>query len=542
MLDLSAAERARLAAYVTDLDAPVFGLRNLPETVKGALFARYSRSEKGLRQLLLEEFLQNPEAGPDTWAIEPANHASAAQVDAARAEAFYDRVLIGYGDDSVAELGGAHIACEAISNVAAKVIEDSRIGLSPLEKSTRYVRFDQQIAGQYQYLREPAIMASRHAQRYVAAMDGLFSTYANLLPASLDYVRVRSPRDAVTSERAYRSATRAKALDLLRGLLPMATRTNVGLFGNGRAFEHLLNRLYAADLEELRTLAGAMQQALDALIPAFVKRPRGERGHASQQYQRRTRAAVAALVAGLDLPAPPAAPAQVGATLVAYDADAELRVLAAILYPETSLPLSELWATVRTLDAATRAAIVRAYVGQREVRFHRPGRAFEEARYTFDLVADLGAYRDLQRHRMLTQARQRYTTTLGFLVPPEIDDAGLGAPYRQALEQAAEAATAIAAELPEAAGYAVPFAALTRWRVTLNLREAYHLCELRSSPQGHPGYRSIAQAMARAIREVHPLLAEGMRFVDQASYDLERLAAEQRLDQKIAARDRGGNP
>ncbi len=539
---LSAAERARLAAYVTDLDAPVFGLRNLPETVMGALFARYSRSEKGLRQLLLEEFLQNPEAGPDTWAREPASHAAAAQVDAARAEAFYDRVLIGYGDDSVAELGGAHIACEAISNVAAKVIEDSRIGLSPLEKSTRYVRFDQQVAGQYQYLREPAIMASRHAQRYVAAMDGLFSTYATLLPASLAYVRARSPRDAVTSERAYRSATRAKALDLLRGLLPMATCTNVGLFGNGRAFEHLLNRLYASDLEELRVLAGTMQRALDALIPAFVKRPCTERGRASQQYQRQTRAAVTALVAGLDLPAPPAAPVQVGATLVAYDADAELRVLAAILYPETSLPLSELWATVHTLDAATRAAIVRAYVGQREVRFHRPGRAFEEARYTFDLVADLGAYRDLQRHRMLTQARQRYTTALGFLVPAEIDDAGLGAPYRQALEQAAEAATAIAAELPDAAGYAVPFAALTRWRVTLNLREAYHLCELRSSPQGHPGYRSIAQAMARAIQAVHPLLAEGMRFVDQASYDLERLAAEQRLDQKIAARSGGENP
>lgn len=529
----SEAERARLAPYVTDLDAPVFGLRNLPETVKGALFARYSRSEKGVRQLLLEEFLQNSASSLEAWSERQGGYA--AQADEARAEDFYERVLIEYGDDSVAELGGAHIACEAISNVAAKVIEDSRIGISPLEKSTRYVRFDQKIGGQYQYLREPTIMASRHAQAYVAAMDELFDTYTALFPAILDYVRRRSPRDPAVSERAYHRATRAKALDLLRGLLPMATLTNVGLFGNGRAFEHLLNRLYASDLAELRTLAEAMQRALDALIPAFVKRPKTTRGQALQHYLRQTRRAVSRCVADLNLP--PSAPTtpQIGVTLVDYDPDAEERVIAAILYSETHLPLKELRAMAGALDAEARAAIVRAYVGQRDSRFQRPGRAFEEARYTFDLIADLGSYRDLQRHRMLTQERQRYTTALGFHVPPEIDDAGMGARYRQALARAAEVATAIAAESPELAGYAVPFAALTRWRVTLNLREAYHLCELRSSPQGHPGYRVIAQGMAQAIREVHPLLAEGMRFVDYARYDLERLAAEQRLDQKLAA-------
>ncbi len=193
-----------------------------------------------------------------------------------QAEAFYERVLIGYGDDSVAELGGAHLACEGVSNIAAKALEDSRIGISPLEKSTRYVRFDRKVDGRYRYLREPAIMASRHAAAYEQALDGLFDTYSALLEPTMAFLRARTPRDAQTSERAYASATRAKAYDLLRGLLPMATLTNVGLFGNGRAFEYLLTKLAATPLAELHTLAETMQQPLDAHDP-LVRQARQER-------------------------------------------------------------------------------------------------------------------------------------------------------------------------------------------------------------------------------------------------------------------------
>jgi thymidylate synthase ThyX len=255
-------ERALLAPFVTDLDAPIFGLRNLPEVVKGALFSRYSRSDKSLRRILLDEFIQAPESGFAAIVGEyaPGDAANAVQaaeqlVAVRQAEAFYERVLIGYGDDSVAELGGAHVACEGVSNIAAKALEDSRIGISPLEKSTRYVVFNRKVDGRYRYAREPRIMASRHAARYEAALDGLFDAYSALLEPTIAHVRARAPRDAGTSERAYNSATRAKACDLLRGLLPMATLTNVGLFGNGRAFEYLLTRLYAAPLDELRALA-----------------------------------------------------------------------------------------------------------------------------------------------------------------------------------------------------------------------------------------------------------------------------------------------
>ena len=548
----SADERALLAPFVTDLDAPIFGLRNLPEVVKGALFSRYSRTDKRLRRILLDEFIQAPESGFAAIVGGAADTGTEQLVAVRQAEAFYERVLVGYGDDSVAELGGAHVACEGISNIAAKALEDSRLGISPLEKSTRYVVFNRKLDGRYRYAREPQIMASRHAECYEAALDGLFDTYSALLEPTIASMRARSPRDAGTSARAYNSATRAKACDLLRGLLPMATLTNVGLFGNGRAFEYLLTRLYASPLAELPALARDMQTALDALIPSFVKRATSERGRAQQAYLRGMRERVAALldegrktkdesaVAGKlsSFVLRPSSLIDDAVTLVEFDPDAEAKTVAAILYPHTDLPLNQVRALVGELAAEERLAIIRAYVGERSSRFQRPGRAFEEPYYTFDMLADLGAYRDLQRHRILTQDRQRYTIQHGFVTPAELEDAGLAQAYVQALDRAAEAVETIWADLPEQAQYAVPMAFRVRWRIKLNLRAAYHMAELRSAPQGHPSYRRIAQAIYEQIRAVHPALAEGMRFVDMADYELERLDAERRLDAKLGGAGR----
>ncbi len=527
-------ERALLAPFVTDLDAGVFGLRNLPEVVKGALFSRYSRTDKSLRRILLDEFIQAPEAG---FAAITGGIGADQLVAVKQAEAFYERVLVGYGDDSVAELGGAHVACEGISNIAAKVLEDSRIGISPLEKSTRYVVFNRKVGGHYRYLRERVIQESTFAQAYESALDGLFDCYSNLLEPTIAHVRATSPRDGGTSERAYNSATRAKACDILRGLLPMATLTNVGLFGNGRAFEHLLNRLYSAPQAELTDLAATLQQSLDGLIPSFVKRPKTERGRAQHEYlrttQQRAEELSAALVPNSSVADTDALGSAYGVTLVDVDSDAEVRVVAAILYPHGELSLATARSVAEQLSADERQSLIRAYVGERKSRFQRPGRAFEEARYSFDIIADIGAYRDLQRHRMLTQERQRFGVGLGYIVPTELLAAGLDTSYCQALEQAATIANRIATELPAQAQYAVPMAFRMRWRVTLNLRELYHLAELRSAPQGHPTYRRVAQAMFTLVQAVHPQLVEGMRFMDMGDYVLERLDAERRLDEKL---------
>lgn len=560
---LTQQEGCLIQPFVTNLERAVFGLRNLPEVVKGALFSRYSRSDKGLRRILLDEFIKAPEADFSRIVGEVTNNNAEQLVSHPRAgsgvaiqqaEAFYDRVLIGYGDDSVAELGGAHIACEGISNIAAKVLEDSRVGISPLEKSTRYVPFNQKINGRYRYYREPSIMASSHAERYEATLDHLFDTYTALIDSLLSWVQACTPKDPSTSERAYNSATRAKTLDLLRGLLPMATLTNVGLFGNGRAFEYLLVKLAASPHEEVRELGISMQQELDQIIPSFVKRAKTERGVQYAQYLR-TNCERTELLAQKLLGHEPASIRhllQVGkhgtssalstVQLVEYDPDADVKVVAAILYPHTDLTFEQIKEYVTGLSNTERVEIISTYVGERESRFHRPGRAFEETYYTFDVLADLGAYRDLHRHRVLTQERQHYSVRHGYVVPIELEEANLAQAYRKALDYAAETTELIGLDLPDAAQYVVPFAYRLRWRIKLNLREAYHLIELRSSRQGHPSYRIIAQEMHRQISAVHPALVANMHFVDLNDYALERLAAEQRIDTKVKQRNQNQLP
>ncbi|MFZ5501900.1 MAG: FAD-dependent thymidylate synthase, partial [Candidatus Micrarchaeota archaeon] len=271
MEDFSEDERRLLEPFVSNLDRPVFALIGLPEVVKGALFSRYSRSAKSLRRVLLDEFMLSPELGLK----EMLNAESAKKPDfvkTKKAEEFYDRVLVGYGDDSVAELAGAHLAMEDISILATKIVEDARIGLSPLEKSTRYVYFDNKRDGKWLYLREKTLMDSGFAGLYEKTCDHCFQTYADLIPKVSAYVMERTPRDEKTSERAYNSTIRAKTCDILRGLLPASTLTNMGFFGDGRAFEYLLTRMYGSGLAEVKGLAGSMQKELSSVIPSFVRR------------------------------------------------------------------------------------------------------------------------------------------------------------------------------------------------------------------------------------------------------------------------------
>lgn len=523
--ELSASERELLARYCTNVDRRVFALRNLPEVVKGALFSRYSRTEKSLRRVLLDEFLNEPAAG---IASAPPD----ALVDAARAEDFYARVLVGYGDDSVAELAGAHLAVEQVSNLAAKALEDSRIGISPLEKSTRYVRFDRPGPdGRYPYHRGPELAHPA----YEPAMDALFAAYSELMTPLLRRVREQHPIEPGESERAWKSATRARALDLLRGLLPAATLTNLGLYGNGRAFEYLLTKLAASELPECAALAGELHGELSHVIPAFVRRALDERyGAPAAAYLAEARRQLAAL-------APPRpgshAPEGPRVRLLRFDRDAERRVAAAALFPHADLPLGELEELdEREVDVDR---VLQALLGGRGNRRHRAPRALEHAHYTFEITANFGAYRDLQRHRMLTQERQALGTDLGYDVPAGIAEHGMEGRYRAAIERAAEAHRALEASSGRAlAQYAVPLAFRLRWYFHVSLREVYHLCELRTGPQGHPDYRHVTQEMFRLVRDVHPRLAAYARFVDLGpGEELERRASERRIDRKIAGHD-----
>ena len=524
-------EKAILEPFFTNLDKDVFALRNLPEVVKGALFARYSRSDKSLRRVLLDEFIKKPEMGFKQIVRMQTDSGVDQIVAIQKAEEFYERVLIGFGDDSVAELGGAHLAVENISNIATKVIEDARIGICPLEKSTRYVYFDQKPGGKYMYYRDKDIMESRFADLYINTMDMLFDTYSSFIEPMRKFLMERFPNEGM-SERAYKSTIRAKVCDIIRVLLPTGTLTNVGLFGNGRAFDYLLTKMYAHPMREMRDLAAAMQEELRKVIPPFVKRCNDEKHGKPYQAFLRDKWTIAKLSKEI-LRDVTEADDKESLRLIDYDKDAETKVVAAILYPMSSLPMAKIREKVARMSSAERKKVINAYVAGRTNRRHKPGRAFENVYYTFDILGDYGIYRDIQRHRILTQERQLITTKHGYDVPVEIEDADLADKFREAMDAAAVAFEKISMVMPLQAQYVVPMGYKIRWYITMNLREAYHLCELRTCMQGHPTYRKLAQNIYKKIKEVHPVLAEGMKFVDMNDYSLERKEAEKRIDKKI---------
>src|SRR5438132_8207185 len=327
--EFSAAEASLLERYFTNLDRPVFALRNLPEVVKGALFSRYSRTEKSLRRVLLDEFINDPESG---FAGIAASHASGVgtpadaddMVAVERAEEFDERVLVGYGDDSVAELAGAHVAVERVSTLAAKALEDSRIGISPLETSTRDVRLDRPGPdGRRLYHRGPELTHPA----YEPAVDALFDAFSGLLEPLTTSIRERFPLEPGESDRGWKSATRAKALDLLRGLLPAGTLTNLGLFGNGRAFEYLITKLASNELPECRGLADDLHRELAQVIPSFVKRAVDDRyGKPAAERLVRIRTSLQKVARRTGGEAKP------GVRLLSFDADAERKVVQAALY------------------------------------------------------------------------------------------------------------------------------------------------------------------------------------------------------------------
>jgi len=173
-----------------------------------------------------------------------------------------------------------------------------------------------------------------------------------------------------------------------------------------------------------------------------------------------------------------------------------------------------------------RENLLRQWADLREHRRHKLGRALEHASYTFDIVGDYGSYRDLHRHRILTQERQRLTTRLGYTIPESLIDAGLESPVRKVLEKAASAFEVLEGEFPQEAQYVVPMAYQLRWSLKINLRSLMWLVELRTTPQGHENYRWLAQQMFQRVHEVQPRLAQLMRFVNLEDYPLGRLAAE----------------
>ena len=521
-------ERRALTPYFTNLDQPVFALRNLPEVVKGALFARYSRSAKSVRRLFLDEFL-------DTVS----DRVAAGNVGIERAERLYERVLGAYGDDSVAQLGGAHIACERVSNVLTKILERGRL-MAYLEQSTRYVPYTDRPGGRWKYLIPDELAGHAVLDRYVSTLDDAFETYARWLEPTQEHYRRRYPKTDGDPDAVYRAAIRAKALDTLRGLLPAATRSNVGIFGSGQAFENLLLQMRAHPLAEARDCADRMLHELRTLIPAFLTRiDREDRGVRSSRYLAETRRGTAEIARRLLNQVEPEPRPEVA--LTDFDPDGEVKVVAAALYETSRLADDQLLEIARRMGADDRAAVLRAYVGDRANRRHKPGRAFERTSYCFDLLSDYGAFRDLQRHRLLTIEWQELSAGHGYTEPAAIEEIGAANDWRRVMSRTGELHDTLSEESSTLAQYAVAMAYRIRYRMQMNAREAMHVIELRTAPQGHPAYRRVCQRMHRLIAEQagHRAIADAMTFADHSTVELERLVAERATERRRQRRVEG---
>ena len=533
--DFSKEERLLLNSHFSNTDRRVFAIITPRQVDRGALMSRYSRTDKTMRRIFLDEFIKNPNRGQE----------------------FYERVLLEYGDDSVAELGEAQVAIEWISNIAAKNIEDHRIGLSYLEKSSRYVAFDRKINGHYKYCREENIMQSPFADQYIQACDYAFDVYSkNIQPMQkfisetepIDrflffdfiskqetaYSNLKNQKDIESAQRVYNSTIKSKTLDALRGLLPASTLTNLGITGNGRAFEYLLSTMFASSLKEMKTLASQLHAELDLVIPAFIRRANDKYGQALQAYLTDTRSTVTELahyhIKNIKVDKNP-----YSVKLLNYEdnCEAEIKVASAILYEQADgQSLEKISQYIRSLPAYDRKKIIQTYTKLRANRRQRPGRAFEMVEYTFEMFTNFGMFRDLHRHRILTMERQLLSTRHGYDIPAEIIKLGISKDFKDCMYKCNEVYEMISRKYPTEAQYVVNLAYKYPYFVKLNLREACHMIELRTIPQGHPDYRKVCQKMYKQIKHVHPMLSKGIKFVDLKKYELERFFAEKNVEKK----------
>ena len=349
-------EKKILSSYVSNTDRSIFALTNLPEVIKGALFSRYSRSTLGLRSLLLRDFIQEKESkfSEIQAGAENSDSAEKSKLAIESAHNFYDRILDGYGDDSIGELGGAHLALENISILATKTVQDSRIGGSPLEKSTRYVSFADKIKTtsgneEFRFYQEPTLLNSEHRDLYLETCRNLFETYVRFTEPIRAHVRKLMPRDPQISQAAYERSVVARAYDIIRGLLPASTLTNMGVFGNGRFFETLITKLRSEPFGELNQIAQFSYEELSKVIPSFVRRA-GEEHRYFQDYRNFAKAQQELLrnFASTHLGELTAESAE-SVRLIDYDQEAETKLLAALLYTHSGLTLQQIRESVRSM-------------------------------------------------------------------------------------------------------------------------------------------------------------------------------------------------
>ena len=544
-------EAEALGRYVTNTESNIFAWKVgdlLGPEQAGALLSRYSRTTLTGRRLLLKEFIPNSNRGRE----------------------FFEAWLVDYGDDSIQEMaGGLPLSCEFISMVACKEIEDSRIG-SYIEKSTRYVPFDKKMPnGEYMFYRDPDIMNSRYSGDYLDLMNSLFSSYSKYLPIMAQHIREINPlenqkfrlgdesvsiHDAgeKTEERygvtyadlnkAYENSVKASALDLMRDYLPLSTLSHVGISMNARSYEYLILKLLSSPMKECRWVASRMDSELSKVVPSLLKRVSDKQGDAMRDFLSGRNANTSSAIALARIPetevsdeSPVSLSWYTGIDSDAPDNEVQISLLAPILYRFGSTgSMAESFRAASAMAPKDRMKIISSYVGERLNRRHKPGRAFENSEYLFDLRGRIGIFRDLQRHRIGTQERQIFGTRYGYNTRKEYDSIGIRDDYEDLMGRVIDLYGKISNKMPFQAQYAVTFGFDARWYYRANARQLFHLFELRTLPGGHPDYRNLVKEMYHKVREVHPSVANYMKFVNLGDKTLGRLDSEVRIAVKRA--------
>lgn len=526
-------ERKLLEPFVTNLDGLVTVLRNLPPELVGALCSRASRAKGSLVRILLNEYLLPIIDGEDKELAKELeetinflrDHGFKKVVNNQRAQAFYAKWLAQYGDDSISQMTGTHVVFWGISQVAMKLVEDQRIGLEPIEKSTRYVNFGEKVGGRYlYYVPRPDLERLGLLEEYVHAMDNLFDTYVKLQPALFDWLKKNFTEKDMVLEK--------KSFDALRGLLPMATLGQVAFRGNAQAFEYLINRGAKHSLGELRWLSEEVKKELDNEIPSLLLRVADEKSGKYQEYLSGRGKGMEKHLADKtkkDLKNEPVSRPQV--RLVDHDPDAENKIIAGIIFPSLHVGWEKAFELARGMNLAEKEKIFSEYLRGREARWQKVGRAFENSYLRFEIVMNAGAYRDLHRHRMLTQERQRFSIHHGYDTPNEIVEAGLKDEFENALRGVEGIFKKLEASDAELAQYVVPLAYRMRFYQWQNVRQLFWEAELRTISQGHPDYRFIEQEKHRLFAEKFPAIAKFM-LVDMNDYQFARRGTEETIKKK----------
>jgi thymidylate synthase ThyX len=523
--DWSERDRHFLEAFASNPDGIVSLLRNLPPEITGALCSRASRATGSLLEVLLKEYIYPIVEGDDPKLARELEetvrflkeHGFKNILNNQRAQAFYSKWLSQYGDDSIAQVTGTHVILWGVSQVAMKFIEDQRVGLEPIEKSTRYVNFGLKSGGRYLYY-APKPDLERHGfeAEYRATMDHLFDTYVALLAPLQEWLRRNfDERDSILEK---------KAFDTLRGLLPMATLGQVAFRGNAQAFEYLINRTARHPLGELRWLAQEIKRELDKEIPSLLLRVADEKSKEYQGYLNRRYAAVREFLGSTGLETAPKPEVR----LVECDSNAEEKILAGIVFQQTHGSWEQAVNKANSLGEAEKRELLGRYLSQRSARWQKVGRALENAYLRFEIVMDIGSYRDLHRHRMMTQERQNFSTFHGYAVPAEVVQSGLAAPFEEALQRADRLFRKMEPVDRDLAQYVVPLAYRMRFQQWQNFRQLFWEAELRTVSQGHPDYRFIEQEKYRLVKEKFPLIASFM-LVDMNDYAIARRGTEEQI-------------